>query len=175
MILQPQAACECVKTVLKDSSMRWWCTSAALNLTDLNAACMIGPVANALIKVPMPTGPPRSQPMNVTVVKRIMLSPPIGTFFILFESATRSVSLGPHPSDAVMYVYCVYAAIVSPRSITATPRTGEVYLGTGFILLKKSTIFKAERKVFELSIIQDFPGGYPPMLQSFESYTSKYE
>ena len=63
---------------------------------------MIGPVQKAQISVPMPTGPPSSQPVSVARLNRPMLTAPMGTRRIRLARPTSSVSRGPQPREAIM-------------------------------------------------------------------------
>ena len=61
---------------------------------------MTGPAPKAEISVPIPTGPPSSQPSRVAVVSRAMLTAAMGIRLTRFARPTSSVSRGPQPRDA---------------------------------------------------------------------------
>jgi hypothetical protein len=61
-----------------------------------------GAAQKAQSRVPSPTGPPRSHPANVAVLRSTMLTSPMGIRLTRFARPTRSVSLGPQPREAII-------------------------------------------------------------------------
>lgn len=64
---------------------------------------MTAPAPNVSMSVPIPTGPPSSQPAMRTTAHRSISTMPIGIFGIRFPRPTRSESLGPQHRAAPIY------------------------------------------------------------------------
>ena len=60
-------------------------------------SCITAPAPRVLIRVPMPTGPPSSQPSSKTTAHSKISTAPMGIFFMRRPRPSSSESLGPQP------------------------------------------------------------------------------